>query len=141
MEIYVSGCTRNCVGCHGEELKDYNTGTPLDLDALNCYLNARKDLFKAISVLGGDLLCQKQEDAFKLVLMLKKHYPDKELWLFTGESDFNNIPDSYKAIFDYIKYGDYREDLKQEGFPASSNQKLWSKHAGTDTNYPRQDKQ
>jgi len=129
LEIYVSGCTRNCVNCCNPELQDYSYGSPLDLDELRCRLIERKGLFKTLSVVGGDLLCQDLEDALKLALMLRNTLPTHELWLFTGEEDINKIPKWCFEIFDVIKYGLYDVNLKQEGFPASSNQHVWRKHA------------
>jgi len=128
-EIYVSGCTRNCCGCHNPELANFEYGEELDIDKLITRLNERKELFKAISISGGDLLCHSQEDAFKLAFKLKGAFPDKEFWLFTGENEFSNIPTWATAIFDVIKYGKYMQDLKQDCFPASSNQKIWKKNA------------
>ena len=127
VEIYVAGCKRNCKGCHNEEAKDFDNGYEAERELIQAYLTERESLFDIISVTGGDLLCQDKGDAFALSFLLRNQFPKKELWLFTGEDNFENIPLWAQIMFDVIKYGSYKEELKQEGFPASSNQKIWRK--------------
>jgi len=123
-EIHVSGCTRNCKGCHNYALHDFNYGEEINLNEYFKKLKKRAKLYEAVCIMGGDLLCQDTIEAMDFVKMLKVTLSNKELWLFTGEDDINSIPRWAKETFDYIKIGHYDEDLKQEGFPASSNQKL-----------------
>lgn len=130
VEIFVSGCTRNCMNCCNPRLQDFNLGKELDIEDLITWLNERKGLFKAISIVGGDLLCQNEKEALELVFRLKQAFKDKEFWLFTGFDDFEVIPQWCKEQFDYIKYGSYKEELKQDGFPASTNQILWKRKEG-----------
>ena len=47
--------------------------------------------------------------------------PKKEYWLFTRYED---LPCWVLEFFDVIKIGEYKQDLKVDGFPASSNQKI-----------------
>lgn len=111
-----------CHNCHNPQLQDFNLGNPFSDEDLD-YLKERKDFFDIISFMGGDLMCQDQEEAKKLVTLLKNNFPDKQFWLFTG-FEINELPEWYKGAFDYIKTGAYVEELRQEGFPTSSNQKL-----------------
>jgi organic radical activating enzyme len=128
IEIYVSGCTRNCSKCHNEALKDFKHGKEAKIHSIISYLQQRVDLFEVIIITGGDLLCQDATEAFKFAFDIRNAFPTKELWLFTGEDNIDNIPLWAKAIFDVIKYGSYKAELKQEGFPASSNQQIWRKN-------------
>ena len=122
-EIHISGCTRKCKGCHNKELQNFNFGSPLNLDSYIPNLIKKEKFFDAISIVGGDLLCQKEEDALEFISLLRKHFPDKDLWLFTGATE-EELPLWAKELFDYIKVGCYKEELKQIGFPSSSNQKV-----------------
>jgi hypothetical protein len=45
------------------------------------------------------------------------------MWLFTG-SEKEKIPLWGFEYFDRIKVGSYKEELKQDGFPSSSNQRM-----------------
>ena len=125
-EIHISGCTRHCKGCHNYDLQDFNFGEELNLNKYIEKLKKRAKFYDAIAVLGGDLLCQDFFEAKTFAVTLRTAFPKKELWLFTGE-EIHSVPKWAKAIFDYIKVGPYMEKFWQEGFPASSNQKLLKK--------------
>ena len=125
-EIHVSGCKRGCKGCHNDALQDFEYGQEVDMSKFISKLKKRVKLYDAISIMGGDLLHQNFFEARDFVMQLRMAFRNKEFWLFTGEK-IHNVPKWAKEYFDYIKVGAYREDLKQEGFPASSNQKLLKK--------------
>lgn len=125
VEIYVSGCTRNCPGCHSPELQSFMVGGEWndikeqvieDIDNESYFIDI-------ISIIGGDLLCQPEEEAREFVADLKKHFPDKKYWLFTG-AEREEVPQWVFNEFDVIKVGRYDETQRQEGFPSSKNQKL-----------------
>lgn len=125
LEIYVSGCKRKCKNCHNPELHDYNVGEKITHKHIKYILN-RKNLFDAIAILGGEPLEQNCFAFGEFIGNLRLFLRDKEYWLFTGYKK-EELSDWLFENFDYIKIGEYREDLKQEGFPASSNQKLLRK--------------
>ena len=61
---------------------------------------------------------------------LKEEFKTKEFWLFTGYNLEDLQKDEFDWVFmffDVIKVGPYVEELKQERFPASSNQKVLKK--------------
>ena len=126
LEIYISGCNRKCDFCHNPELQNFNYGSELNIEELIKYLSERNSLFEIISITGGDLLCQNEKEAINFVFNLKSYFSYKEFWLFTGE-EIENCPKWVLDSFDVIKTGVYKEELKQEGFPASTNQKLLKK--------------
>jgi len=123
VEIYISGCNKKCKGCHNPELQNHEFGKPLNIEELIKYLKDREDLFEIISITGGDLLVHSEEEIWGLIGGLGEQFLTKELWLFTGY-EFKEIPEIVKEWFDKIKISCYNEELKQEGFPASSNQQL-----------------
>lgn len=125
IEIYISGCNRNCLNCCNFELQNFSYGKKLIVKELIKELKKREKLFEIISIVGGDLLCQKEEEAKALVIALRDAFPIIPLWLFTGEDEKQKIPDWCFNYFNVIKYGKYIEKEKQKGFPASKNQKIW----------------
>jgi organic radical activating enzyme len=128
-EIYVSGCNRSCVDCHNHELANFEYGTEIEIDDwIKKYLLTREAFFDIIAITGGDLLCHNHTEAFEFASALRKAFPNKEMWLFTGEDDWNKIPKWASELFDVIKYGSYKRELKQAGFPSSSNQTIWRKN-------------
>lgn len=127
-EIYVSGCTRGCKGCHNTELSSFDYGLDTSIEEyITKILLPRADLYDIIAVTGGDLLCQDSTEAEHLAKTLRQKFPNKEMWLFTGEDEIENVPQWAKEIFDVIKTGRYDETLRTGMFPASSNQKVLSK--------------
>lgn len=129
VELYFSGCTRRCRGCHNPELANFDMGDELDekkIKEVIDYLKLRDGFFDIISFTGGDPLCNNHEEFLNFVSILKKEFQHKEFWLFTG-ADKEELKTFPKYYFDVIKCGSYNEKLKQEGFPASSNQKILKK--------------
>ena len=128
-EIYVSGCSFHCKGCHNEELWDFNVGEELNDNYLASLVKKIKEsriMIKEISILGGEPLLQ-DDSFFLLVYALRKKFPKFKYTLFTGfnldEINLNVFP-----YFDRIKYGRYIEELRTEGeYLASSNQGWWIK--------------
>lgn len=127
VEIYISGCNRQCVGCHSPELQDYGYGDTMTeqvIDEILFDLNLRNKFYDIVSFLGGDPLQQVGNKFQDFVTKIKASLPNKKLWLFTGEDDINKIPLWVWEYFDTVKVGSYQEKLKQDGFPASSNQRI-----------------
>ena len=93
--------------------------------------------FSRVWLLGGDLMDQAPHEAHEFIRDLRKAMkPGMELWLWTGH-ELDDIPLRLRYEFDWIKTGDYREDLPSigvaydghDGKPrplvlASSNQQL-----------------
>jgi anaerobic ribonucleoside-triphosphate reductase activating protein len=125
-EIYVSGCLNGCKGCHNPEMQSFKYGNYLDIAKLIKDIQEQEQWIDIISILGGDLLSQPKYEAMLLMVALKSHFKDKKFWLFTGSTE-EELPLWIKEVFDVIKVGRYNEKLRQEGFPASSNQKLLKK--------------
>lgn len=126
IELYISGCYRKCPGCCNPELQSFNNGVEICYEDLIDYLKQRENFFNIISFLGGDLLCQNKKEIFSLLESLDVYFSKKVFWLFTGE-EFCNIDKSILSYFDYIKTGKYKKELYQNGFPSSSNQKIYKK--------------
>lgn len=130
-EIYISGCNRTCPGCHNARLADFEYGEQLNIDEfIKQVMIPRCNMFDIISITGGDLLCQPEQEAIKLTFALKTIFPEKDMWLFTGEDTLENIPKWCQISFDVIKLGHYDKNQATGTFPASANQKLL--HKGKD---------
>jgi len=132
MDIYLSGCTRHCKGCHNYELWDFKEGTNY-LDVLDGITQRVKEFDIAIDnimLLGGEPLDQDKEDLLYLTTYL--YALGRPLWLFTGY-EFKDVPTNLLRWYDYIKCGDYKEELAckdniQYGISlATSNQKIYKK--------------
>lgn len=129
LEVYLYGCKRQCEGCHNPELRDFKKEGEEPNEVFFNYLESRTYFFDVLAVSGGDLLCQDEKEAFEFSLEIHNRFKDKELWLFTGEDDFDKIPLWAKQFYDVIKYGhfDKTKITGENDFPISSNQKIWKK--------------
>lgn len=92
--LWVSGCSLHCKGCHNPETWSLNSGKLFDE-------NAKKELFEAldkpyiqgITFSGGHPLeCENLDVVNELCLEIKKKYPTKDIWLYTGYNFDDFLP-------------------------------------------------
>lgn len=110
-EIYVSGCKRHCPGCHNPEAQAFGKGKSAHLWMRENRYKFMTGTFSRVWVLGGDLMDQAPHEAHEFIRDLRKALkPGMELWLWTGH-ELDDIPTRLRSMFDWLKTGDYREDL------------------------------
>ena len=110
-EIYVSGCKRHCPSCHNPEAQAFGKGKSAHLWMRENRYKFMTGTFSRVWVLGGDLMDQAPHEAHEFIRDLRKALkPGMELWLWTGH-ELDDIPTRLRSMFDWIKTGDYREDL------------------------------
>lgn len=110
-EIYVSGCKRHCPGCHNPEAQAFGKGKSAHLWMRENRYKFATGTFSRVWLLGGDLMDQAPHEAHEFIRDLRKAMkPGMELWLWTGH-ELDDIPTRLRSMFDWIKTGDYREDL------------------------------
>ena len=85
--IFVSGCTHNCESCFNKELQDFDYGqdyTSETEEKLIEYMN--NPMVVGINILGGEPLQQTMDDSLlNLLKRIKKKFPEKTIWLWTGD--------------------------------------------------------
>lgn len=107
IEIYLSGCTLKCKGCHNYDIWDFNKGKYWTeyKEKVEEYCN--NILVDNIWILGGEPLQQEKDDLKQLLLIIKKSKKDIMLWTgFNEKNIFNLLGDNIKLI-DYIKIGKF----------------------------------
>ena len=86
VSIFVSGCTHHCKHCFNEETWDFNYGRPFsetEADQIVEYL--KPDYVAGLSVLGGEPFePSNKEGLLPLLQAVKKEYPEKDIWCYTG---------------------------------------------------------
>lgn len=125
MTIWFSGCNLRCRNCYNRKLWDSNYGHKYKATSVAKIIRAEcnKLNIKSVVLLGGEPLQQDQQELLSLCQLLKE--ADLKIWLYTGY-DFQDADEF--GILDYIytiKCGEYIERFKQDGFPASSNQRVY----------------
>lgn len=112
LEIYVSGCKRNCHGCHNPEAQTFGKGKSWRLWLKENTYKLKTGTFNRVWILGGDLVGQPVPEAVEFLSSLQKAMPaHMELWLWTGVESLGAVPAAYKPFFDIIKTGSYMSEL------------------------------
>ena len=86
VSLFVSGCTHHCKGCFNEISWDFNAGEPFTCYTENKILEALKpDYVTGLTLLGGEPFeYVNQQGLLPLLKEVKKRYPGKDIWCFTG---------------------------------------------------------
>lgn len=84
--LWLAGCSHHCKGCQNPVTWDPEGGIPFD-DQARWELEEQlgKDYIDGITFSGGDPLYEgNREDVTRLAREIRRKYPDKSIWLYTG---------------------------------------------------------
>ena len=86
VSLFVSGCTHHCPGCFNEVAWDFGYGKPFTEDTIQEILNMLKPGYiRGLTLLGGEPFePQNQGAVVELLRRVKKAYPEKSIWAFSG---------------------------------------------------------
>ncbi len=135
VSLFVSGCTHRCPGCFNEVAWDFDYGEPFTRETIDYILNLLKpDYIQGLTLLGGEPFePQNQEAVVELLRQVKKTYPGKSIWAFSGylfEKDIlsGRLGDTaeYLSYLDVLVDGPFVESKKNLSlrFRGSENQRL-----------------
>lgn len=84
--LWVSGCSLHCKGCHNPETWSLCSGKLFDEEAKRELFEALdKPYIQGITLSGGHPLEEGNRTAiYFLVQEIKKRFPQKDIWLYTG---------------------------------------------------------
>ena len=138
--LFVSGCRNACPGCFNKETWAFNYGTAFTDAVMEDILESVRPAYvRGLTVLGGEPLePENQRDLLPLLREFKRRYPDKSVWLYTGnlyEEITGAVGSFYKCLditaellsyVDILVDGRYEEEKKSLGlrFRGSSNQRV-----------------
>ena len=138
ISLFVSGCTHHCKGCFNEEAWDFKYGkvfTKTEEDEIIEYL--KNDFVSGITILGGEPFeYVNQEGILPLLKRVRKEFPNKSIWVFSGYLFDKDITgkmlkdyDVTKELLNYIdvivdgKFELEKKNLRLK-FRGSSNQRI-----------------
>ena len=128
--IWFSGCSLRCKDCYNEKLWNKEYGNEYSAEEITkIVINECNKLYlKSVVFLGGEPLQQDGQELLSLCQALKE--AGLKIWLYTGYEfhQFENL--QIADYIDVVKCGRYIDELKQDGFPASSNQEVYESVAG-----------
>ncbi len=140
ISLFVSGCTHRCKNCFNEIAWDFDYGTPFDEEIAKKILTELGESYIAgLSLLGGEPLePENQKALYPLVQEVKRRFPDKTIWCYTGfvldeksgelveKSKNTSYTKDLIATFDVLVDGPYVEEFKdiRLKFRGSANQRI-----------------
>ncbi|MBU5458929.1 anaerobic ribonucleoside-triphosphate reductase activating protein [Anaerostipes sp. MSJ-23] len=138
VSLFVSGCRNHCPGCFNKETWDFNYGMPYTKKTEEEILKSlAPDYIEGFSLLGGEPFePENQEVLWQLLECIKKQYPKKTVWCYTGyqyDQDFVEGGKIYTAYtekmlenIDTLVDGQFIESQKDITlqFRGSKNQKI-----------------
>jgi len=127
--IWFGGCTFNCQDCQNPDLQVFDKWDEWSVKELTSLILENYDRYNVNSVvfLGGEPLQQNRQELLSLCSAL--HSVGLKIWLYTGY-DLEQVDREIIQYLYMIKCGRYIKELAQDGFPASSNQKIYKVKAG-----------
>lgn len=132
--LWLAGCNHYCVGCQNPVTWDPNDGIEFGVkEKSELCEQLSKDYISGITLSGGDpLYPANQEEITKLCRFLKRGYPNKTIWLYTGYL-FEQIKDlPVMQYIDVLVDGPFVQELADVNchWRGSTNQKIYRKVNG-----------
>ena len=138
--LFVSGCSHHCKGCQNKESWDPKAGnlfTDKVKESLFSYITEEID---GLTLSGGDPLYKDNiEEITKLCKEFKERFPNKTIWLYTGNL-YRDCKDlEVMKYIDVIVDGEFKIDKKDTtlAFRGSKNQRITDTHTGRQYNVKR----
>lgn len=138
VSLFVSGCTHHCKGCFNAQTWNFSYGEPFTKETENYIIDLMKSSYiTGFSVLGGEPFePENQRVLLPLLRRLKKEYPNKNIWCYTGylfDKELLNksrarceATDEMLSYIDILVDGEFIEQLKDISlaYRGSSNQRI-----------------
>ncbi len=137
VSLFVSGCRNRCKGCFQPETWDFNYGMIFDDSAMKeILLAADNPSVRGLTVLGGEPMePENQGDVLAILRQFKEKYPEKTVWLYTGNT-YEELTGDHRtntehteellSFVDILVDGRFIEEEKSLGlrFRGSKNQRI-----------------
>ena len=140
ISLFVSGCTHHCKNCFNQVAWDFDYGQPFKQEVADKIIEELAPFYiSGLSLLGGEPLePQNQAALLPFVREVKKRYPQKTIWCYTGyvlDEKTGELCEKNKntehtkeliSLFDVLVDGAYVEELKdiRLKFRGSANQRV-----------------
>ncbi len=138
VSLFVSGCTHRCKGCFNQIAWDFHYGEEFTQDTVDRILKLMApEYIRGLTLLGGEPFEPENQGAVvSLLRQVKKAYPEKSVWAFSGylfDRDILSgrlgpweITREYLSYLDVLVDGPFVEERKNLAlrFRGSDNQRL-----------------
>lgn len=125
--LFVSGCNHRCHGCQNKKTWNPNFGKKFSEKTKEFLFSCMKDNIDGLTISGGDPLYKDNlEEVTSLCKEFKERFPNKTIWLYTGNlyRDCKHL--EIMKYIDVIVDGEFKIDLRDItlAFRGSSNQRI-----------------
>lgn len=138
VSLFVSGCTHHCKNCFNKETWDFNFGKPFTKETENSIIEMlSSDYIDGFSLLGGEPFePQNQRALLPLLKRIKKEFPNKSIWCYTGYLFDDELlsesrarcecTDEMLSLIDVLVDGEFVQELYNItlAFRGSENQRI-----------------
>lgn len=126
--LYVSGCSHKCKGCHNPESWDCNAGTLFTKEKKQrLFTLLERPYIDGLTLTGGDPLYKANiEETTALCKEFKEKFPNKTIWLYTGDT-YEDVKDlEIMQYIDTIVDGEFKIEERDITLPfrGSKNQRI-----------------
>lgn len=126
--LFVSGCSHHCKGCQNPKSWGAFNGKEFTQDTVQKILKALdRDYIDGLTLSGGDpLFMQNRLEITKLCKAVKKAFPNKTIWLYTGYKYEEIETLEVLKYVDVLVDGKFKLNLRDVtlAFKGSSNQRI-----------------
>lgn len=126
--LWVAGCSHCCKECQNPVTWDPAGGLPFDEDAKKeIFEQLDKPYISGITFSGGDPLhAANRFDVRNLMVEIKQKYPDKTIWMYTGDVWESVMHYAIMQYVDVLVDGEFEADKKDNKllWKGSSNQRV-----------------
>ena len=107
--LFVSGCRNRCKGCFQPETWSFDYGEPFtDKVAEDIFKTLENSSVRGVTILGGEPMePENQRGLLPFLRELKRRYPGKTVWLYTG----NLYEELIGALGEHPKHTDVTDEL------------------------------
>ena len=107
--LWVAGCSHCCEGCQNPSTWDPNGGLAFDDDAKEeIFTELRKPYIEGVTFSGGDpMYCSNYQDIKNLAAEIKEKFPNKNIWMYTGDVWENLHADPIMKYIDVLVDGEF----------------------------------
>ena len=126
--LWVAGCEHCCKGCQNPVTWDPNGGLEFDESAKNeIFEQLDQSYISGITFSGGDPLhCANRGGVKQLAMEIREKYPDKTIWLYTGDVWEDVMNYGLMRYVDVLVDGEFEQEKKDTTlmWKGSSNQRV-----------------
>ena len=139
--LWVAGCSHCCKGCQNPMTWDPNGGLEFDEAAkAEIFAQLDKPYIEGITFSGGDPLHRANRDEVEaLMAEIKEKYPNKTIWLYTGDRWESIMHETLFKYVDVLVDGEFQINKKDATlmWKGSSNQRVIDVQASLAQEDPR----